>query len=233
MQRTTPAEARRTCLYSLVACTILVVFAILFVDRPYASWAYTSLRGDHVFVWLTYIADVPLPLSAIILVLAGIAFVCGWQPGSHRTSALGSRPGRIGGTLLAFAIATMVAIMLKDQLKFVFGRTWPDTWIHNNPSWVQNHVFGFFPFHGGPGWASFPSGHTTMIAAPMAVLWARVKALRALWVLLVVLVVVGLLGADYHFVSDCIAGAFLGTAVAAGILALLRGGPADVEPPAR
>ena len=31
------------------------------------------------------------------------------------------------------------------------------------------------PFHGGQGWASFPSGHTTLATAPMAVLMIRLR----------------------------------------------------------
>jgi hypothetical protein len=40
-----------------------------------------------------------------------------------------------------------------------FGRTWPESWLGDNPSWIRDDVFGFFPFHGGRGWESFPSGH--------------------------------------------------------------------------
>ena len=94
------------------------------------------------------------------------------------------------------------------------GRPGPDTWIDNNPSWIRNHVFGFFPFHGGAGYASFPSGHTTAITAPCAVLWRAAPAFRPLAVVLVALVACGLLVSDYHFVSDVLAGLGVGTGAA-------------------
>jgi len=95
-------------------------------------------------------------------------------------------------------------------LKFAFGRTWPETWINNNPSLIGNGTYGFNPFHGGSGYNSFPSGHTTAVCAVAAVLWFAYPKLRPLWVLMVIAVGVGLIGADYHFVSDIVAGGFLG-----------------------
>jgi membrane-associated phospholipid phosphatase len=55
------------------------------------------------------------------------------------------------------------------------------------------------------------------MAAFMAVLWLRVPRLRWLWTTLVSLVALGLFGADYHFVGDIIAGAYLGVACAVGV----------------
>ena len=45
------------------------------------------------------------------------------------------------------------------------------------------------------------------------------------WAALIALVVIGLLGADYHWLSDTIAGFYLGTAVAIGMVALLKAKP--------
>jgi len=106
-----------------------------------------------------------------------------------------------------------VGVAIKDQLKLAFGRTWPETWLHNNPSLIQNGVYGFNPFHGGAAYASFPSGHTTAVCAVMSVLWLCYPQLRGIVALIVAAVIIGLLGADYHFLSDVIAGAFIGTSV--------------------
>ena len=83
-------------------------------------------------------------------------------------------------------------------------------------------VFVFDFFHGGAGWAAFPSGHTTLITAPLAVLWFAAPRWR--WALPIpfLAVVVGLLGADYHWLADIIAGFFVGTASGIGAVALLR-----------
>lgn len=44
----------------------------------------------------------------------------------------------------------------------------------------------------------------------MAVLWAYYPRWRALFAAIVAVVAVGLIGADYHFLSDIIAGGFVG-----------------------
>src|SRR5580658_10495109 len=89
------------------------------------------------------------PATGILLGLAGLAALAGW------------RPGHWARIVIACCIAVLVAINLKDQLKYAFGRTWPETWVNDNPSWIGNGTYGFWPFHKGAGWASFPSGHMT------------------------------------------------------------------------
>lgn len=200
-------DARRTTL-AAGAGLALVLLSILFLDRPVADWAH-GLGKPEWCVWLTWIGDATLPSAVLGLVGAGVAFMRGW------------RPGPSGRVFLAVCLATLAAVAAKDVLKFVFGRPWPETWIMHNPSWIGTRTYGFSPFHGGPGWASFPSGHTTSITAPCAVLWPHAGRLRPSLGVLPVLVVVGLIGANFHFVSDCLAGALLGIAWGAGVGALI------------
>ena len=119
------------------------------------------------------------------------------------------RPVRASRTRLRLAVAAAV----KDQLKFVFGRTWPETWVHNNPSFIRDGVYGFNPFHGGPEYAAFPSGHTTAICAVISVLWICYPRYRVLYGICMAAVALGLVGADFHFLGDVIAGAFLGVSI--------------------
>jgi len=208
--RPTPA---RPFLIGAVSCALLLLLAIGFVDRPLSTWTHADFHGEQAFIWLTWIVDPIPPLALIGVTGAGIAAIAGWRPGTH---------GRI---LLATCLATLTAIVIKDELKILFGRTWPETWTNNNPSWIKDGVFGFEPFHGGAGWYSFPSGHTTLVSAPMMVLFLCLPRLRMVWLALIALVVIGLLGADYHWLSDTIAGFYLGTAVAIGMVALLKAKP--------
>ena len=56
--------------------------------------------------------------------------------------------------------------------KGLFGRTWPESWLGNNPSWIRDGVFRFFPFHGGAGLGFlFPLGHAAVITATATLLW--------------------------------------------------------------
>jgi membrane-associated phospholipid phosphatase len=205
-----PLNRARGALVALVACLLLVGLSILFVDRGASIWAHEHSRGSTILDLLTHIVD-PLRAAAVVS-LAGIGFaaaLCRWKPGER------------GRTLIAASLAILVSFEIKEKLKYFFGRSWPETWTENNPSWILDHAYGFHLFHGGSGWESFPSGHTTQMAALAAVIWLRLPRLRWVGVGLVTLVAVGLWGSDYHFVGDIIAGAFLGVACGAGMVALI------------
>ena len=196
---------------ALFSCLFLVGFAVLFVDRAASTWSYEHFHRAAVFDWLTHIVD-PLRLAAVLgLAGAGFAAVfCGWRPAEH------------GRTLIAASLAILVSVEIKELLKHLFGRTWPETWIANNPSWIGNHAYGFHLLHNGTGWESFPSGHMTQIVALATVIWLRLPRVRWLGVTLGTLVAIGLWGSDYHFVGDIVAGAFLGAACGIGMVALIR-----------
>lgn len=205
MEPPTNRSSTRRLIAATLSCVGLVCLSIAFVDRPAATWSHDHLRGIALFPWLTYLVDPLLPAAVVVFAVAGLALARGWKlPGWFLT-------------LLAAGLATVIAVVIKDQLKWTFGRPWPETWTHNNPSWIGTGTYGFFPFHGGQGWASFPSGHMTRITAFMTVLWLRIPRYRWLWATFIVLVAAGLYGADYHFVGDMIAGTYLGVACAVGV----------------
>ena len=197
-------------LAALLAVCLLVPISVEFFDRAVSSWSFAVLHRPAALEILTHLVDPVPPAAAIILLLAGAAALAGW------------RPGPWGRVAIATGIAVLVAIVLKDELKYAFGRTWPETFVDNNPSWIGNGTYGFQPFHQGRGWASFPSGHMSVITAPFGVLWGAVPRLRLLWLAPPLLVAIGLLGADYHFLADVIAGTYLGAATGAGIGGVMR-----------
>ncbi len=178
------------------------LLSILFLDRSAATWSHAVLHGATVFRALTHIVDPVPPVAAIGFLGLGTAALSG----RCRSPLLRA--------LLCASVAALVAIMIKDELKFAFGRLWPETWVNDNPSWIRDGAYGFAPFHGGAGWSSFPSGHMTAVTAPAAVFWRRYPAWRALAGLPVALVALGLYGADFHFVGDMIAGTTLGAVCA-------------------
>ena len=117
-------------------------------------------------------------------------------------------------TILAMANSIVIVSFFKTGLKFVFGRYWPKTWVNNNISLISNHAYGFHFFHSGKAYQSFPSGHAAVVTAAMLTIWFAYPRLRWLCVSIIALVVIGLIGLDYHFISDVIAGGFLGAIVA-------------------
>ncbi|KAB8032181.1 phosphatase PAP2 family protein [Fluviispira multicolorata] len=107
--------------------------------------------------------------------------------------------------------SVLMAAQIKDFLKYIFGRYWADTWINNNPSLIVNNVYGFQFFQKAS--SSFPSGHTTVTFAFCTVCILYYPKLKYLFILPMLAVCIGQIGMHYHFVSDVIAGAFLGYVV--------------------
>ena len=201
-----PNRVRRTVL-TILACTLAIAFAVGFIDRPAANWAHDHVRRPVFLETITHSVD-PLPLAATLglTVLAAVAIF------------RGRRLGEKSETAIAACLAVLVASGIKEQLKNIFGRTWPVSWTSENPSWIGTHADGFHFFNGGTGWASFPSGHTCEVAALAAVVWLRLPRFRWLGVAITFLVAFTLWAADYHFVGDIIAGACLGTACGIGMV---------------
>jgi membrane-associated phospholipid phosphatase len=203
--------APRLALWAL-SCVVLVGLSVLLLDRPIATWSHDSLHRPAIAVLITKAAGFKLICGAALAVaVAGLAL------------RISGRPlGRAWRTAIAASLATLLAAFAVIFLKYGFGRLWPETWVsvsgHPNPSWIGQHQYAFQPFHGGEGNESFPSGHTARVTAPFAVLWQRLPRLRALWVLPPVLIAAGLIGSDFHFLGDCIAGAYVGIASAALML---------------
>jgi membrane-associated phospholipid phosphatase len=202
---------------SFAAMTLVVAASYLWLDRPIAFFSHNQFAQAPIFVDLTLIPEFLGKIGLVALLIIGL-----WR--------LAGKPmSKLHITVLLCCVSLLVAEALKSELKNVFGRTWPETWINGNPSLIHDGVYGFNFFHGGVGYASFPSGHTTAICAVASVLWICYPKLRILWGAAVAAVVIGLLGSDYHFLSDTIAGGFLGATT--GWCTVLFVGKDAIEPP--
>jgi membrane-associated phospholipid phosphatase len=187
-------------LIALLLIALAVVVSYLWIDRPLALFAHGLLpvHKHRFFEPLTHIPDPLIPAAAIAFVVLGLY-------------ALADRAlARFPRVIAICSFSLVMAQVIKDQLKHVFGRTWPETWIDHNLSFIDNGVYGFNWFHGGGGYESFPSGHMTATCALISVLWICYPRFKPLYALAVLAVAVGLLGADFHFLSDVIAGSFVG-----------------------
>lgn len=208
-----------------LTCAVSVGLSVALIDRPVSTWLHQHLGYDR-FVWFhaTYDGHVLafgpfalmagpgealFPIAAFVFLVLVVAAALGWRPGSR---------GRI---VLTLCLSIFAAMEIHSAVKFVFGRTWPESWLGDNPSWIRDGVFGFFPFHGGRGWDSFPSGHTIGVTTLAAVLWVVWPELRIAWAAMVGIIVTGLIGANYHFVSDIIGGLYLGAGLGVGSVRLI------------
>jgi membrane-associated phospholipid phosphatase len=185
-------------LFSLLATIAAIAVSYMWLDRPVALLTHSEAAHRAIFAKLTHIPDPFLPAAVIIFVGVGIASLSGLVQTKPLAAAL------------ICSISLIVAEATKTQLKFVFGRYWPETWVQDSPSFIRDGVYGFNFLHGGVAYASFPSGYTAVTCPVVSVLWLWYPQLRPLYAMVVLGVAVGLVGANNHFLSDVIAGAFVG-----------------------
>ena len=197
---------------ALVITAVAVAISYQWLDRPIAYFSHANFHNDPLFAKLTLIPEAFAPLAVLAFVVLGLR-------------ALMEKPlTRLEAVTLLCALSLVIGSAIKNQLKIVFGRTWPETWVRNNPSLIQDGVYGFNPFQTGAAFESFPSGHTTAVVAVMSVLWLCYPRFRIVYAAVIAAVVIGLIGADFHFLSDCIAGAFIGASTGWIVVTLWESG---------
>jgi len=180
----------------LVVTVLAVVLSFVWVDRPVAMFFYALFgRPDvlEVGTWGVFIPFVALAVVSLVV------------------RRLAARPIATPDIVLALVgLSVAICEAIKSPLKFLFGRTWP-------LGLFRRHVYGFFPFHTGPQYAAFPSGHTAAVFTVLFVLWIWYPRFRPAYVAIAMVCAAVLVAASYHFVGDVIAGAFVG--ITAGMLA--------------
>ena len=192
--------ALRGWLLAFVLVTLAVVISYYWLDRPIALFVHNQLpRNSRVLLEpVTYIPNPIIWVATITFLALGVR-------------CLASRPlSKMQTPILLCSFSLMIAETIKSELKFVFGRTWPETWRQNNPSFIHDGIYGFNWFHGGDAYQSFPSGHVAAICAVASVLWIYYPRLRFIYLIVTLAVLIGLVGTNFHFLSDTIAGAFIG-----------------------
>ncbi|AQT83040.1 hypothetical protein B1R94_23245 [Mycolicibacterium litorale] len=169
----------------------------VYVDRPASGWiaAHRDAWLTETMKVLTHFGD---PLSLVVIVVIASAWIC-WRIRSWLPAVLG-----LSG-LVGVGVVLVVA-------KWMVGRGRP-------PSWIAVIVEDGF---------SFPSGHATGAFAVSVLLgWMSGWVIRdwaarvALWgSLLAVAALVGFsrVYLGVHYLSDVVAGAFLGAAWAIGVI---------------
>ena len=188
----------RNWVLAFVVTLIAVVVCIAYVDRPVAEYFDLHLRHTSTWVWLDRALA---PLNLVVLMALLFLFGCGTWVISGRLLRSWTR------TPLLCSWAAMWATAAEIIFKRIFGRAWPD------PTYIQNHLYGFRLLHGGTHWQSFPSGTAMISSAIVSVLWITVPRWRAIGVLAVALLCIAAVVTNYHWVGDVIAGMFLGASV--------------------
>ncbi len=191
----------RGLLYFWVVLGFITLVCLAFVDQPVALAVAPLAPYRLIFQACAAPSLLPLPVSLLYLAYAVL----------QRTS----QAPKAQPLFMAMSLATLAATAAKDELKWMFGRSWPEFWLHDG-------IYGFRPFTDSYYYGSFPSGHLSYIAAPLGVLWALKPGLRLACAGVISLVMFGLVAADYHYVADVTSGLLTGTICAWGTCVLLR-----------
>ncbi|MBA2654678.1 MAG: phosphatase PAP2 family protein [Gammaproteobacteria bacterium] len=113
---------------------------------------------------------------------------------------------KLANNLLFIAIAMLAAIFLETSLKFLLGRYRPELLF-------QEGLYGFHYLSHQFLMNSTPSGHTTrmfVLVTGCSLVWKR---LTPVFILVGLLVCLSRLALEFHYLSDVIFGALLGTLV--------------------
>src|SRR5437762_14330913 len=192
---------RRT-LITTVLCIAAVLACYFWIDRPVAFFVYRHhINTIQVFRCLTYPPPEVQNWSALVLTILMLRRAWGpflrWQK-----------------VLLVACVSLIVVDDFRISLGDVFGRYWPETWTHDNPSLIGTGTYGFHPFQRGDYIGSFPSGHAARIFGFATVWMIAMPNTRVAATVICAPMLVSLVAMNYHFVSDVIAGSVLGALVA-------------------
>lgn len=199
-------------LVGLAMTSAMIVVAYLWLDRPIALWAHDNLRNSHYRIF-SEVVNIPDPL--VILATFGFALL-------GLRLMIAKRLSKYQAPAFVCCSSILLSEAIKDQLKYVFGRTWPETWSWGNESFIRDGVYGFHFMHGGAAYQSFPSGHMGATCAAISVLWFWFPRWRWLYVIAGLAVEAGLVIGNYHFLSDVIAGAFVGLSTGLGVITIWK-----------
>jgi membrane-associated phospholipid phosphatase len=181
--------------------TLLVALCVNYLDAPLAYFI-----RDHFYVnlhWSRLTSNLPDLLLQLVLLVTCASLAL------YRIRASRGLLDPVTRLAQMLAWAAPASYLVKSVLKFVFGRVNTRVWLQ------QPDLYGFHWLERREGCEGFPSGHMLVLAALLAALWRFFPRCRPWCLLLGVLLGVALVVTDYHFLSDVIAGAYLGILVEA------------------
>jgi len=184
-------------LLALLICTLAVALAFVYIDVPLAHRFY-RLFGSTESLGKGFASAVLLSIEAAV----ALTLVCIRITRGHLS--------RFGEATALACLTSICAYAINDStLKFFFGVPNPAAVLHGT-----RHAFDLLS---GSQNNSFPSGHMVLAGAFAGVFMRLYRTSILLLSGLLLIAAMLLIAGDWHFVSDVIAGTFLG--VSGGLLA--------------
>lgn len=174
----------------LVLCSYFYLDArtALFVNRAWMSHARLAVFSSN-------IPDFLFPIVCLITGIAWTAYLYLTHKGIYDTHTR---------FFQLVAITIPLTFFLKSTLKHAVGRIDTRFWLRH-PGFKEFHWF-----HGGGNYNSFPSGHMAVFMALVIALWRFYPRYHSAYFGFLSALALALIMTDYHFISDVIAGAYLG-----------------------
>ncbi len=188
----------------LFLCAIVVALCVRFIDRPVALLVNTHLAAENLLAKPLALVLVFVPLGALAVLGSGCAVLAGR-----------SLPRLAEATMLAGFSVTLASACNFFLLQPGFGRVDIMTYL------AHPKLYGFTLLHGHSG-RGFPSGHTAIAASFLLVFWFFYPRARILIGAAIGAVMIGLVLAASHFVSDVVGGLFVGATTAVMTITLFR-----------
>jgi membrane-associated phospholipid phosphatase len=201
----------------IVISWVIILYAYYYIDSPVAlhvkSFLDSSVTPSVTSLFNSYkeLLSLIVMFDVIFFYIAqGLLVGCMLCPRKLQSSKI------IYSTIVS-SLSVILAYVLKDSLKMVFGRCCVKTVTSSskliNTILSSKNAMVFHWFYGQAAGALFPSGHMTVacaFATSMCLFWPRLKII---WILFAVLMGIALIITNNHFMSDVLAGAFLGISI--------------------
>lgn len=178
----------------------LSLVAVFYVDAPVALWIKAHLLSYAPFH--DYTNNLPSHLFWVVLIGSTFSFSIYFY-----LRRLGEHSPRRDFFLL-LGVVLPVAFLVKHVLKLLFGRIEVRLWL-SNPDAHPVHWFQV-----GKRWYdAFPSGHMVVFMTIFMALWQFYPRWRHCYAAGSGLLALALILTNYHYVSDVIAGTYIGMLV--------------------
>lgn len=194
----------RRWLTAAFAVSVFVVLSIHFFDRPLARF----LTRFHMYQGVLVSPQVHIP---ILILSASFAVALG----ARSLSARERFPKWAVAAVLAGLALAWSLCLTEFVLKPLFGRAFPT-------DYLQNGQYAFLWFQNSDAYRSFPSGHADQATAIVSVLWGFYPRWRWLYVAALCVLSGALLLGEWHFLSDLVAGGFIGAAAGAMMMQIWK-----------
>jgi membrane-associated phospholipid phosphatase len=188
-------------IWSLLLLAIILPLCVYFLDVPVALFVKTHLyRNSHWNKWTSNLPDL-LFMTVLGTTLAAFSIYL-----------VRSKKGIYDAATCFAKLVTWAApasFLAKALFKIIFGRVNTRYWL------LDPDLYGFYWFQRRTGCDGFPSGHMVVMVTLFAALYRFHPKSRPACIALSIMLATALVLTNYHFVSDVIAGAYLGVVIEA------------------